>query len=96
MATVSVVNTYRAQGDVAVLYPTPIAKETLTSSGTNAVSTSVALASSFWAITPLGNVWVKFGTAPVASAGNDFLCPAGITSLFAGVAGHKVAVIDAT
>ncbi|MEP1292792.1 MAG: hypothetical protein ABJL56_19190, partial [Nitratireductor sp.] len=50
----------------------------------------------FWSITAVGgNVWIKFGAAPVAASGQDWLVLDGQTREFAATAGDKVAVIDA-
>lgn len=80
----------------------PISKESKTTSGSSS-ATSIAVPGKgrgngrlFWSVTAVGgDVWVAFGATPVASAGNDWLIPAGSTREFAAEGGQKAAVINA-
>lgn len=103
MATVHcVIGSLRAgaKGAAALLPGTTAeAAETLASGGASTASTIAAGSTDaparFWSITAVGgNVWVKFGTAPVAASGQDWLVLDGQTREFAATAGDKVAVID--
>lgn len=76
------------------------AAETITSSGASQATTAAAPAGDegvrFWSVTAVGgNVWIKFGAAPVAASGQDWLVLDGQTREFAARGGDKVAVIDA-
>lgn len=74
----------------------PRQAETLASAGASAAGAIVATAGDIWSITPLGNVWVAFGAAPVAASGSGWLVPAGQTLERGAVAGEKCAIKDAT
>lgn len=97
MSTVGVALGYRGQDGMPVIKAdSNLVGESVTSSGTSAASTTAAMADQYWIITPLGNVWVAFGTAPVAAAGNEVLLAGGATYYFEATVGHKLAVLDAS
>lgn len=64
----------------------PKAKQSLTPSGTSQVSsiTGSSKRTDVWLITTDTQIWVKFGSTPTASAGNDWFVMAG-TPLHVGV-----------
>lgn len=79
----------------------PISKQAIASTSSATASTIAAPATGWqdlhWAVTAYnGPVWVAFGAAPVASAGNDHYVPSGTTRFFGvGSASEKLSVIDA-
>lgn len=109
MSTVHVVlsrvNSMGSDGDnIPVVSGTPTAKQTLTGGASSVASTITAanveargVAGLVWAITARdADIWVKFGTAPTAAAGSDWLIMTGETRYFGvGVYDEKVAVINA-
>lgn len=103
MATVQVVLcTIRGRSDpnhqVPVAPSAVDGSDTVTSSGSSALSTLSGALGQVWSITPLGPVWVNFGTGtPVAGAEAGWLIPTGIPREFAVSAdGEKVAIKDAS
>lgn len=103
MATVSIVlttsNTVTRWGaDIRILKSQPKAKQVATSSASSATSTitTASALSDVWVVTAKGgDIWVKFGTAPTASSGNDWLVMAGTTREFGvSVDGELLAYID--
>lgn len=97
MATVAVAFTLAMDGPAPVVAAVPGSVQSITSSGTSAASTITAGNDEICQITATGgNVWVKFGSAPTAAAGSDYLILDGQTREFGFVPpGAKVAVIDA-
>jgi hypothetical protein len=77
----------------------PLLKQNFTVTATSQASTIVAPAAlnlelSLWEVTAADQaVWIKFGTAPTAAPGADFLVPIGQTRRFTALAGDKVALI---
>jgi hypothetical protein len=83
------------QNTAAVMGADIQAAEVLTSSGTSAVTTGSAPdGKTYIRVVATGNVWVAFGTAPVAVSGAGTLVIANIPEVFKLEQGHKVAVID--
>lgn len=77
----------------------PVSGETITSSGASQATTIAAGSlpgqDEFWCVTAVGGaVWAKFAAAPVAAAGDTWLCPDGVPTWFRATPGNKVAVID--
>jgi hypothetical protein len=106
MATLSVViaqtfnpkRGYRDPVPSAVPFATEVITTTDTSQQSDIYNTGVYGAyGSYWIVTASGgDVWVKFGSDPTASEGNDWLILDGQTREFAVDAdGQKLAVIDA-
>lgn len=95
MATVGISLAPRADGAAAALGTNP-RTENKSSSGVSVATTMVAVASDYWYIAPLGNVWAVFGSAPTAVAGSGFLLLAGVPYYFKATIGDKCAVIDAS
>ena len=82
-------------------HSSPVATQVLTSLVSSVTSTisatdlGVNTPRQNWRIVFPVDVWVKFGSAPTAAAGSDFLVPANTIGEFSAVAGDKVAVINA-
>lgn len=96
MATVGVTLSARGARDVPVLKTDPRISEAFTSSGTSQPSTGAATQYEYWRIAVSGGaVWVAFGSAPVAAAGDHYLLPDGAVETFEATEGDKVAIIDA-
>lgn len=95
MATVCVALVQLAEGMKEVIRSTPIAAEAITPSGTSQLSATAAGDGEYWYISTTGDVWVKFGSAATAAAGDDFLLPAGSIYHVKATLGDKCAVIDA-
>lgn len=90
-------------GPMAVLGSTPRYKEKVTS-GVGSVATTITIdnldkdggAGQIWEVSAVDHaIYVKFGSAPTASAGNDWYIPSGQTRWFGGVTGDKIAIIEA-
>lgn len=71
--------------------------EEITSSATSASSSNASPSGTGFCVITVsgGDVWVKFGSAPTAAAGSDWLILEGQTRDFKVAKGTKVAVIDA-
>lgn len=97
MATVAVAFARTMDGPSPVIACIPNAVQSITSGASSTASTITAGNDVQCQITVTGgNVWVKFGAAPTAAAGSDYLILDGQTREFGMIApGHKVAVIDA-
>lgn len=107
MATVSLVlstcDTKSASGGgMPVAKSQPKGKTSITSSASTQpvpiAGVTAARKSDVWVVTSAGGaVWVKFGSNPTASAGNDWYIPAGVPQAFGvSVDGETMAVIDAS
>lgn len=96
MATVQITFGAAMDGIAPVVAAVPRAAEDITSSGTSQASAITAQRGEKCQITASGGaIWVKFGSAPTASAGNDHLITDGSTREFGFLeTGWKVALID--
>ncbi|CAN7303116.1 hypothetical protein LJR231_001550 [Phyllobacterium sp. LjRoot231] len=77
----------------------PISSEAMTSAAGSAQGTQIAPDNKgqlFWSVTASGgDVWVKFGINPIASAGGDWLVSDGQTREWTATPLEKIAVVDA-
>jgi hypothetical protein len=95
MADVNITFGRALQGVAQVPSAIPTASELLSSSGTSEESVNAASQGDICTITTDGPIWVAFGGAPTASAGDDHLILAGTTRYFGNLGvGTKVAVVD--
>lgn len=97
MATVQINFGIAMHSGAPVPNAVPEAKQTITSSATNQVSTAVAKSGNVVTIKSIGGaVWVAVGQSPVASAGTDWHVSDGEYIHLGSISpGDKVAVIDA-
>jgi hypothetical protein len=102
MATVHValarVTGHGYAGFVPVAGSVTIGSDTVTTSGTSAVSTLTGQVDQVWSVTARdGDVWIKFGPdTPVAAAEDGWLVVAGQTREFSvSAAAEKLAIKDA-
>ncbi len=91
----------RADTGMTLPVPSSIAAgaDTVTPSGTSAVSSLEASARDVWTVTAMGgNAWLKFGTGtPLAASDDGWLILDGQTRDFAAMtAGEKIAYMTAT
>ena len=97
MATLNIVFARAVERTAVVIAGIPSRAEAITTSATSQASTNAAGNEDCCQLTCTGgNVWIKFGAAPTAAAGSDYLLLDGQTREF----GHlpaltKVAVINA-
>lgn len=95
MAKVCVALVQLAEGMKEVIRSAPITSELITSSGTSQLSTTAAGSGEYWMVSTTGDIWIKFGSAATAAAGDDYLLPAGSIYHVKATLGDKCAVIDA-
>lgn len=97
MATLNVVFSHAVERIAQVIGGIPTNATSITTSAASQTSTNAAGNEDVCQLTVTGgNVWVKFGAAPTAAAGSDFLLTDGQTREFGHLpAGTKVAVINA-
>lgn len=97
MATLNIVFARAVERTAQIIAGIPSKAESIATSGTSQASTNAAGNEDCCQLTVTGgNVWVKFGAAPTAAAGSDYLLIDGQTREFGHLpAGTKVAVINA-
>lgn len=97
MATINIVFARAVERTAQIIAGIPSKAEAITTSGTSQASTNAAGNEDCCQLTVTGgNVWIKFGAAPTAAAGSDYLIIDGQTREFGHLpAGTKVAVINA-
>jgi hypothetical protein len=93
----------RRSSDAAISNAQPHAVQTLTSSNSGSVASTIAVPTDetnrlgwSWEVTALdADTWVAFGAAPVAASGTGHLVKSGETKRFlASAAGEKIAARD--
>jgi len=97
MATLNVVFARAVERSAQVISGIPNSATSITTSASSQTSSNSAGNEHVCQLTVTGgSVWVKFGAAPTAAAGSDFLLADGQTREFGHLpAGTKVAVINA-
>lgn len=97
MATLNVVFTRALEGSAQTVAGIPNNATSITTSASSQTSSNAAVNETVCILTVTGgSVWVKFGAAPTAAAGSDWLLTDGSTRDFGHLpAGTKVAVINA-
>lgn len=98
MAIVHIVLSNTSGATLPAVSSVPLEAETITSDDASQVSQTIAstAADRSWSITSTGNVWVAFGSMPVAVEGTGHLVLAGETRNFSVTAvGERVSVRDA-